>query len=319
MENETKKEIDLIDALTNLGIGIWNMLKKCLKGIGWTLRLIYQEKFIILACMIIGAFLGVYLSRVKVYRAEVEMKINAHDSYFYKNMIDPLFNQCKYRDDNSIAKDFGITLNQAKKIANIQSFFYVDVLSDGTPDYIDYKGIYNASDTMDIIMPDRLRIVVDCQDTSMFSNMEDLFAYFFSQNPQIVKENNLRKRQLDEKIAATTNEIVMLDSLRKREYFVRKRDVQLSTDKMVVVEREMKLYHNEILALENQKQQLVWERDVFEDGVSFSSHFEPNPHPVNGSLKLAMIFTIVFLFIGVGVASLKVNRKRIVAFLQREV
>lgn len=318
MENETRKEIDLIDALRDLGIGIWNLIKKAVYGAGWVVRLIYQEKLIILPIVILGVCLGIFLNKEKVYRAEVELKFNCHDSYFYKNMIDPLYNQCKYRDINTIAADFGLDKKKAGEITNIQSFFYVDVLSDGTPDYIDYKGVFNSSDTMDIIMSDRLRLLVDCKDTSMFSKMEEMFLYFFSQNPQIVKENTLRRKQLDEKITATANEIMMLDSLRKREYFIRKRDVQLSTDKMVLVEREMKLYHNEILSLENLKQQLVWERDVFENGVSFSSRFDANPHPINGKIKIGIFFGFIFLIFGVGIALIKVNRKNILAFLRKD-
>lgn len=318
MENE-KKEIDLIDALKSLFEWIWNVIKRAVSALGWMTRLIFHEKRLVLIFMVLGILFGFYVSRTKVYRGEVELRINAHDSYFYKNMIDPLYNQCKYRDMEAIAKHFGMSEKEASNIINVQSFYYVDVLSDGTPNYVDYEGIFNASDTTDMIMPDRLRIIVDCTDLSMFDKLEDSFNYFFSQNPQIVKENNLRKRHLNEKISAVEKEIDMLDSLRKREYFVRKRDVELSTDKMVVVEREIKLYHNEILSLENQKQQLVWDRDVFEDGVSFSSHFETNPHPINNWLKQIIFFGLIFSILGTIVAMLKVNRKNISEYLKRGV
>ncbi|MBO7635695.1 MAG: hypothetical protein J6S89_03860, partial [Paludibacteraceae bacterium] len=113
MENETRKEIDLIDALRDLGIGIWNLIKKAVYGAGWVVRLIYQEKLIILPIVILGVCLGIFLNKEKVYRAEVELKFNCHDSYFYKNMIDPLYNQCKYRDINTIAADFGLDKKKA--------------------------------------------------------------------------------------------------------------------------------------------------------------------------------------------------------------
>jgi len=319
MENE-KREIDLVDVIKDLLGSIKKLVTNIFSFLGWILRLIYHEKIIMIIFCLIGCIAGYYLSRTKIYRAEVELRFNAnHDAYFYKNMVDPLYNQCKYRDINSIANHFKLSEKEAANIVNIQSFYYVDVLIDGSPNYVDYNGTYNALDTSSAIMPDRLRLLVDCTDSTMFKKMEKSFTYFFSENPQIVKENELRRNQLNEKISATTNEIVMLDSLRKREYFVRKRDVELSTDKMVVVEREMKLYHNEILALENMKQQLVWDRDVFEDGVCFTNHFEYNPHPINNKLKMILIFGLIFLTLGFIVSVIKVKKDNVFTYLNKDV
>ena len=319
MENEKKKEIDLIDAIESLFKNCWNLLKKCVSGVGWFFRLIYKRRIVVLSFLIFGIVLGLYLNRTKVYRGEVEMKINSHDSYFYKNLIDPLFKQCKYHDFNSISKDFGISRKEAEKIINVKSFYYIDYLSDGTPNEIDYKEKFDATDTTSIIMSDRIRVVVFCSDTAMFNNMIGYFENFFGNKRQIVKENMLRKRQLDERINAVSNEIYMLDSLRRNEYFKRKRDVQLSTDKMLLVEREMKLYHEDLLNLEFSKQKLIWERDVFEDGVSFSSNFEVNPHPVNSNLKIGLIFGLVFFLIGSIVAMIIEKRKSIVSYLNKGV
>ncbi|MEE3483743.1 MAG: hypothetical protein VZQ98_05405 [Bacteroidales bacterium] len=319
MENE-KREIDLVDVIKDLFESIKKLVTNIFSFLGWILRLIYHEKIIMIIFCLIGCLAGYYVSRTKIYRAEVELRFNAnHDAYFYKNMVDPLYNQCKYRDINSIAQHFKLSETEAASIVNIQSFYYVDVLIDGSPNYIDYNGIYNALDTSSAIMPDRLRLLVDCTDSTMFKKMEDAFTYFFSENPQIVKENELRRNQLNEKISATTNEIVMLDSLRKREYFVRKRDVELSTDKMVVVEREMKLYHNEILTLENMKQQLVWDRDVFEDGVCFTNHFEYNPHPINSRIKMILIFGLIFLTLGFIVSVIKVKKDKVFTYLKKDI
>lgn len=313
------KEIDLIDVFASIGRWFCEMVKSIFSFLGWLLRVAVQEKIIVIAFLFIGCAVGFFLSMNKTYKGEVEMRINSHDSYYYKNLIDPLYEQCKYRDIEKIAQEFEMTKEQAKKIVKIKSYFYIDVLCDDTPDKIDYKEKFDPSDTTETIMADRLRIEVYSQDSSLFRNLTDNFRQFFAKNPQIVKENELRKRQLNERIEAIEKEIVVLDSLRRKEYFERKRDVQLSTDKMVLVEREIRLYHEDVLRLEKEKQELAWRRDVFEDGVSFASQFETSPHATNGRLKLTAICGMAGLLLGVIAASVYVRRKEITTYLKKEV
>ncbi len=321
MENEkkeeSKQEIDLIEAFAVFFKWLWGCVVKLGHCLGWLVRLAFHEKVIVSIFLLLGVGAGLFLSWNKIYRGEVELRFHSHDAYFYKNIIDPLFDQCKYRDYDKLAADFDFTKDEVRKLARIQAYYYIDVLSDGTPNRIDYDETFNPSDTLDKIMDDRLRLVVESMDRSLFNKMDKAFAHFFSQNPQIIKENDLRMKQLDERVIAISNEVFMLDSLRKKEYFQRKRDVQLSTDKMLLVEREVKLYHNELLALEAEKQNAIWDRNMFDNGVTFSSAFEVNPHAVNGKVKMSVIFGIIGLMAGLLVAGVKVRRKDIADYLKR--
>jgi hypothetical protein len=316
---EVNKEIDLIDLLRSMCKGVETIISKMFSFLGLLLRLAYQKKYIVLFFVLLGIGVGLYLSWNKVYRAEVELKINNNSSYFYKNLIDPLFDQVRYGDYSKLSKHFGITEEEARKIVQVKSHFYIDYLSDGTPNEIDYNDAFDASDTIDMIMSDRLRLVVLSLDTSLFSRMDTMFANYFNQNPLIIKENELKKRQLDDQINAISEEIIMLDSLRKKEYFHRKKDVQLSTDKMLLVEREVKLYHEELLTLEMNKQRLVWDRDVFDNGVSFTSKFEVNPHAVNGKVKHIAWGMVLGFLLGVIFAFLCVKKEEIINYLKKDI
>lgn len=318
-QSEVNKEIDLIDLLKEFGNGIWSLIAKFISFLGWMLRVGFQQKWIVTICVLLGIGLGLFLSWTKVYRGEAELIINNKTSYFFKNIIDPMFNQVKYEDYQRLSQYFGIPEEEARKIVQIKSHFYIDYLSDGTPNKIDYDDNFDASDTVDMIMPDRLRLVVLSTDTSLFSKMDDMFSYYFSKNPLIIKENDLKRKQLDSRIRALSEEIVVLDSLRRKEYFHRKKDVQLSTDKMLLVEREVKLYHEDLLNLEVSKQSLMWERDVFDNGVSFASKFEVNPHAVNGKLKHLVAGSVLGLVLGLLLSALYVRRKNIVDYLNKEV
>ena len=316
-EKNSVQEINIIDLLQIIVKGIWSFIKKIGELFGWIGRLAYQQKLIVGLCTLVGVGVGIFFSMHKVYRGEVEMKINMNDAYFYKNVIDPLYNQCRYRDYEKIAKDFGISVDEAQKIASIKAYYYIDYLGDGTPNEVNYDETFDGSDTTDVIMSDRLRLVVDCLDRDLLSRMDTCFDYFFSQNPQIVRDNELSKAMLNDRINTVTKEIMVLDSLRKREYFQRKEHVNLSTDKMVLVEREIKLYHPEILALESEKYSLIKTKNTFDNGVVFNSKFEINPRPINRKTAVIPKFAIIGFIGGIFIAGLLYNRKRIFGYLNK--
>ena len=97
-EKNSVQEINIVDLLQIIVNGIWTLIKKVGSFFGWLGCLAYQQKLIVGLCTLIGIGVGVYFSSHKVYRGEVEIKINLNDAYFYKNVIDPLYNQCRYGD-----------------------------------------------------------------------------------------------------------------------------------------------------------------------------------------------------------------------------
>ncbi|MEE0911712.1 MAG: hypothetical protein U0L67_04620 [Paludibacteraceae bacterium] len=319
MENE-KKEIDLLEALKSFGSWLYSVGLKCSKGLGWMLRFMYQQKYIILLFAIAGVCFGLYRAKDKIYMAEVDLKLKSHDAFFYKNLLDPMHKQCEYLDFTSISKQLNISLEDAQKITDIKSFYYIDVLCDDTPDKIDYDNSFNPMDTNNVITKDMLRLVVCCKDTSFFNPLKQSFLEYFSKNEQIMKENELKQSQLGEKIKAVENEIIMLDSLRKKEYFHKKNDLSVNMDKALFVsEKETKLYHNDILSLENYRQSYIWEQKIYDNCAYFASDFKVNPRPVNYWVKFIIKYGLIFTGVGFIVALLWVYRKRILDYLNQEI
>lgn len=319
MENE-KKEMDLLDLIKSFGLWLYSIGKYCSKGLGWLLRFVYQQKYIILFFAIIGVCFGLYRSKEKIYMGEVDLKLKSHDAFFYKNLLDPMHNQCKYIDFTSISKQLNISLEDAQKIADIKSFYYIDILCDGTPDKIDYDNAFNPMDTNNVITKDMLRLVVCCKDTALFNPLKKSFLNYFSQNEQIMKENELKQSQLGEKIKAVENEIVILDSLRKKEYFHKKNDLSVKMDKALFVsEKETKLYHYDILNLENNRQNYIWEQKIYDNCAYFASDFKVNPRPVNYWVKCIIKYGLISIGIGILVSLFWVYRKKILNYLNQEI
>lgn len=282
MANEDNTELDLLDVLQSIGRGIYKFFFSLVHAFCWTLRLLYRHYVIFAGSVILMCLFCASQNKDKIYRGEADLKVSSFSSYFIKDILEPLHFQSVYSDTASISQKMNIPSSVASKIGDINCYHYVDIHNDGTPDYIDYENKFNVKDTTMSILPWRIRIVVESKDTSIFSKMKDAISYTITNNEQVKKENMLRIRQMDEKINAIDYEITLLDSLRKKEYFSRKKDISVALDKTVMLnERETKLYHNDLLELEKNKMDVIWERTIFTQGFVFENDFDVNPQAIN--------------------------------------
>ncbi len=320
MEDKENKELDLWDVLKSVGSAIKSGMLSVAKGLGWVCRLVFKYKFLALGCIVVMALVCTYKNRTNVYQSEADLKLISFHSYFVKNILDPINVQCAYSDSVSVANKLGISESDASKIRAIKTYYYVDLQNDGTPDYVDYDGKFDMKDTTMSILPWKVKIAVETTDTSVMSKLTDAFSHAIISNSQVKKENALRIAQLDEKIAMVDHEILLLDSLRRKEYFERKKDVLLAMDKTVMLnEREMKLYHNDILELQKTKQDLSWERNIYELCVSFENEFEVNPLPVNRWSKTYPKYFLLGLLFSIVIALFLESKESIQKYLNKEV
>ena len=85
MEEQEKKELDLIDIIRI----VFKYIRKIAIKIGdffvWLLRFLFQTKWIWSAVIICGVLYAFYVSRESnlKYRGEVEMRFNVYYAYFY--------------------------------------------------------------------------------------------------------------------------------------------------------------------------------------------------------------------------------------------
>lgn len=318
MEDKEKNELDLLDVLKSIVVAIKNGFLFLINGLGVWARLLYRHKILVAGCLLLMGLACTYLNRNKVYRAEADMKLISYSSLYVKSMLDPLHFQSSYGDSSSVCQKLGIPVHDAAKITDIRAYYYVDVQNDGTPDFIDYENKYDVKDTTMSILPWKIRVVVETVDTSLLSKLSDAFIYAITSNPQVTRENMLRLTQLDEKIAMVEQEMKLLDSLRKKEYFERKKDLSLSVDKTLMIsEREMKLYHNDLLELEKVKQDLSWERNIYDVCATFENDFELNPMAINRMSKTLPKFLFLGLLLAICLSCLWEYKRNIIDYLNK--
>lgn len=317
---QENQDLDLLDVLKGIGNAILKGVMALLRAFGWVFRLIFEYKYVCIACMVLFGVLGCYLNKKRVYRAETDLKLNSYSSYFVKDILDPLHLQSISRDTVNLSSELNLSPKDAGALSDIRSFFYIDVQNNGTPDYIDYLGSFDANDTSMSILPWRLRVRVECTDTSVFSKLTEAISFMLTNNEQIKKENELRSAQLDERIAFVDREIQLLDSLRRKEYFQKKRELSVAMDKAILLnEREMKLFHADLLDLNKVKQEMEWERNFYSQGFIFENDFNYDPRPINRKLKYLPKFLLFGLLFSVVICGGWKFKQEINNYLNRQI
>lgn len=320
MDDKENQELDLLDVLKNIGNAIAKFFMFLLNGVGWVLRLIFQYKYVCIACVILFVLLGIFRNKTKVYRSETDMKITSYPSYYVKNIFDPLHFQSVSCDSMTLSRELNLPLEDVKKIADIKCFYYIDFHNDGIPDYIDYDGKFDVNDTTMSILPWRMRVRVDGTDTAIFSKMTGALLYMLTNNEQIRRENELRSAQMEERIGLVDREIQLLDSLRKKEYFQKNRELSVSVDKSILLsEREMKLFHSDLLDLDKVKQDLIWERTFYAQGFLFENEFCFDSRPVNSNMKTLPKYVFLGILFSALLCTLWKFKDRISNYLNRQV
>lgn len=322
MENLEKKEVDLMDILRISLSYIILSFKLLIRFGAWLLRFIYQQKIIIGAFMLMGLGYALFESRKGnlKHKASVEITINMHDAYFFNSLISTLDMYCQNEDKTLIGQSLNLTGDEAKDLLSIKSYFIIDEMVDGTPDKIDYENKYNAMDTTCARMKDRLVIeAIVKENLQIFEKLPEALLFYFSNNPTLKAENEMRMKQIDENIYSINNEIIMLDSLRKIEYFKQPRNANYGADKTVILnEKEKKLYHEDMLKLESRIYDLQWMKEINNKCVNFVSDFSLYPKAVNRITQSIITYVGIAFLIGLAIALVLFSRKDVKNFLENK-
>ena len=316
MEGQEKKELNIVDILRVCFNYIGKTIIKIGDILAWALQFSFQAKWTLLVAIGCGILFSIYWSRPGNlrYRGETEVRFNVHDAYFYKNQINLLNSYCENENKEFLSQALHITPAEASLLRAINSYFFINI-----PDEVDYTNKFNIKDTVNRRMSDRLMLVVIAQDKAIYSTLLGKIKNFFESNSIVSEENAIRLRHIDEKIDALDNEIQLLDSLRKKEYFRKDAETLAKLDQTILLsEKERKLYHNDILNLENNKRWLQWEKEIKPESVRFITPFKIDSAPINNLKKSLLKFIPAFFVLGFFVAWTWKQRRKIYGFLSEE-
>ena len=313
-ENKTKKEeketeIDLLElgqksikGLSTFINYIINLIITIITKISYFFLRNLLAFFIIFA-LGIGAGFSTYNLKKQYYHSEMI----AFSSIAANSEIVKSVNNWNY------AREF--SKEDAEKIKNVTSSFLIDYNGDGHWDIIeDIRTVDKLDTTLGTRVNGGFAVMIDVYDTSMVMPVKEKLMKFLFANEKVQRRNKqrlLKKDRLQSKIA---EQLYLLDSLQKYEYYKEDEPIIASTpgDNMLVLQKkEKRLYHSSILDLYAQevelKRQIVANPDPYDVRVDFEI-------PRTGSVTIIreiLVDEIIFLILGIIIVFLRERRNDI--------
>jgi len=318
-KSSSNDEIDLLELFNRMG-------KAFTKSIIWVLNLllklfllILSKAFWIASFMIIGIGLGiaVFYATPRFYSSQMMATANSTNNGIVINAINQLNDLFTAANYTAAAQNLNIPIEQAKKIKSIQAFYGIDINHDNIPDYVDYDNLYNPKDTTTKRVPGLFYVMVKVFDKGVFAPVRNGIEKYIFSNPYIAENNNIRKEQTASMIVAYDKEIQKLDSLQKDYYFNQLTQKAGSGQIIFLNQKDVKLFHKEMLGLVEQKQDLQKTLTLNPDPITVIQDFTQLTRAVNPWTKYVKYWGIGFALLGFFAGVYWQHRKSVFAFLRK--
>ncbi|MGD9978674.1 MAG: hypothetical protein AB7S54_12165, partial [Bacteroidales bacterium] len=256
LKTSASDEIDLLELFSKMWRGIKNGISWCANLVKYLFLLLVRKSLWIIGFGIVGFIIGIvfFFTSPRYYSSEMTAISNALNNNYIISSINLLNDLFKDKNYEVASNYLGMSIQDAGKIRSIAAYYGIDVNKDGIVDYVDYDGTYKPKDTSVNRSSSFFFIKLEVYSENIFGAARDGLKKYIYKNNYILENNRIRIAQGENMISSITQEIQKLDSLQKIEYFEVPRTQKASTSQMVILnEKEIKLYHEQILGLEREK------------------------------------------------------------------
>jgi len=292
MEKETKREteIDLLELGAKSIKGIGNLIEYFKHLITSFFYFFLRNGLAFSVVILLGVIAGGVTYKLKKQYYHSEMI--AYTSIAANSEIVKSVNNWNY------IREF--SKEDAAKIKDVTSSFLLDVNGDGEWDIIeDMKTIDKLDTTLGQRVEGAFAVMIDAYDTSMIFPVKKKLMKFLFQNEKIELRNKERIIMLDRQQHKIGDQIVMIDSLQKYEYYRDEQpSIMRSNDMFFLQKKDKRLYHKDILELYKEKIEIQRDIAVFRGPYDIRVDFQI---PRKGSVVLLSEIiknVIIFLILG---------------------
>lgn len=312
-------EIDLLELFKMFSNSVKKFINWLLELIKQFIILLIRKSVWIISFGIIGAGIGIWIfySTERYYSSEMTAKSNATNNEIAINSINLLNDLCATGNYEMLAKYLETSQESAQKVKSIQAFYGIDINRDGNTDYIDYENTYNAQDTTQKRLGTFFYVKVEVLDENIFSVVTAGTRKYLFSNPYIEENNKIRKQQALDMINSYNQEIKKLDSLQKTYYFQELSQKTQNSQMVFLNEKDVKLFHGEILGLVRARQQLEKSLAIDPEPVTVIQDFTPLSKAENPLSKYFIRTGLFFAFLGFIIGLLWQYRRELFSLVKK--
>lgn len=318
MKENTNKEINLLQLINLFFNWVKNIGKKLMKFLVYTIQLCYRNKIIVLIILVLSLAVGQYFARKsnRIYKAEAMAMIYGSQAPTVKEVFKQLENSLASNKLISLATKLSLPDSVAQNIVEINSYYVIDYLKDGTPDKIDFNNNHSLTDTLNIPMRDRIYLQIKTKSIGQVPQVQKAILNFLNNNEVINNQFNIKKTELQEKINICIAELQRVDSLAKVSYFKdNNQQMRFENNKLFIGEQKKQLLYPDLLEIQKTKYWTEVELGDYKQPIDLPSGFVVNPTPVNGRVYYAIYSLLIGFLLSIIVSVIVENFKKINKFL----
>ena len=308
----------------DLCVVCWRALGRGCKAFGRLLarmvRLSFRYWWLVLAVLALFIAAALYYSRednIK-YPVNAVVLLNGPSVQQFEQVLNPLI-AGRNLPENSILT----TMMKQGKVTRFETFRVIDCLHDETPDFIDYKHKTHATDTVNVILQDRLCLQFRMKTRHLDSIwvVENALLDYLNSNEVLQQAYVTYKANLQEEVAFNHRQAQKLDSLTSCYYYQSATStipsVYASNGVSFYGERKIRLFLQDIYKQHAHLQRADQRLLLATNPVTLENHFAVYPNPVNGRRKCIIIFFLFGWCFACGLAEIIDRRKEIIAWLKK--
>ena len=321
MEHKETSLFDLIYAACKAcGRGINRII--CL--LSRMIRLSWRKAYIVLPLLILGLAAGMYWTRPenRKYKVEAVLILNGPTEFDVAQALMPI----EFAVDASMSETQNLQnlLQLEPEIARVTTRFehfpVIDFRRDSVPDMIDYKRSHKRSDTLDIVMDNRIAVRFRTKNINSVPTVQQNLLQYLNSQPQIQAAFEAKKADIERFAEFCRVQTEVLDSFIVEFYFNQgtgsQNKVRPWSPGLVVGSREVQAMHNDMFELLERRKQVTHELSLMTAPVVLDSNFALNPEPVRNPHIWRILFMLAGWIAGAVLAWLIEDRKNILAWLR---
>ena len=321
MEHKETSLFDLIYAACKAcGRGINRII--CL--LSRMIRLSWRKAYIVLPLLILGLAAGIYWTRPenRKYKVEAVLILNGPTEFDVAQALMPI----EFAVDANMSETQNLQnlLQLEPEIARVTTRFehfpVIDFRHDSVPDMIDYKRSHKRSDTLDIVMDNRIAVRFRTKNINSVPTVQQNLLQYLNSQPQIQAAYEAKKADIERFAEFCRVQTEVLDSFIVEFYFNQgtgcQNKVRPWSPGLVVGSREVQAMHNDMFELLERRKQVTHELSLMTAPVVLDSNFALNPEPVRNPHIWRILFMLAGWIAGTILAWLIEDRKNILAWLR---
>ncbi len=340
---QNDNEIDLIQLFNSIGISIKKLFIIIQKLLLSALYFILRNFIVLIAIISIGIAINYFTNflnskpkipkkiQKSVFNSHMIVKTNIIPNQIIINYINKLGELTKKENKSILTEELNIDSITASKITNIAAFWFIDKNKDGIADYIDFNNVSlkSTNDTVSGRIENYFDIELKYTETIDVLMISKKLIDYINKNPYFTKANELRKKYLSESYHTIELELIKIDKIQenysKKNYLITESGKLINlSSKQIYDTEEIKLQQNLIFSLEDKKQSVLKQLELYPDIVTIIENFTPSKVPIlikstnNKPINKSAHSKYSYIFILLGIIGILIfeNRKKIAELIK---